>query len=130
MLSSGEVLLSSADNTAVTLANRTERRRFGLQWAGSLYELQSWVLMKGSPNAADGYRLLAFIADPARQAIFAADLPFGPVAKGATDQLAPDALAVSPASAVNMQAALPIDEPFWRDNGERLNQQFDAWMAH
>ncbi len=38
MLSSGEVLLSSADNVAVTLANRTERRHFGLQWSGSLYE--------------------------------------------------------------------------------------------
>ncbi len=130
MLGSGEVLLTSAENVAVTVANRTEKRRFGLQWAGSLYEVQSWVVMKNSPNAADAFKLLAFAGDPARQAVFATDLPFGPVAKGATDQLAPDVLAVSPTNPLNMQVALPLDEQFWRENGDKLNQRFDAWMAH
>lgn len=130
MLSSGEVLLSSADNVAVTLANRTEKRHFGLQWAGSLYAAQSWIVMKGSPNLADALKLLAFAGDPARQAMFASDVPYGPVAKGAIDQLAPDVLASSPTNPANLQSALQVDEPFWRDNGDKLNQRFDAWLAH
>ena len=130
MLGSGEVLLSSAENVAVTVANRTERRRFGLQWAGSLLEVQFWALVKGSTNVADALKLLDFAGDPARQAVFATDVPLGPVAKGAIDQLAPEVLAVSPANPANLQAALPIDEQFWRDNGDRLTQRFDAWMAH
>ena len=130
MLSSGEVLLSSADNVAVTLANRTAKRHFGLQWVGSLYSVQSWIVMKGSPNQGDALKLLAFAGDPARQAIFASDVPYGPVAKGATDQLAPDVLATSPTNPANMQQALQVDEQFWRDNGDKLNQRFDAWLAH
>ena len=130
MLGSGEVLLSSTDNVAVTLANRLQKRHFGLQWSGSLFTVQSWIVMKGSPNLTDALKLLAFAADPARQAIFASDVPFGPVVKGATDQLAPDALAVSPTNPANMQGALQIDEQFWRDNGDKLNQRFDAWLAH
>ena len=130
MLSSGEVLLSSADNVAITMANRVEKRHFGLQWVGSLYTVQSWIVMRSSPNLADALKLLAFAADPARQAIFATDIPYGPVAKGATDQLAPDVLAVSPTNPANLQPALQVDEQFWRDNGDKLNQRFDAWLAH
>ena len=130
MLNSGEVLLSSADNVSVTAANRAERRHLGLQWAGSLYSVLSWTVMKGSPNTTDALKLLAFAGDPARQAVFSSAIPYGPVAKGATDQLAPDVLAASPGAPANMQAGLQIDEQFWRDNGDKLNQRFEAWLAH
>ena len=130
MLGSGDVLLSSADNVSVTLANRDHHRHFGLQWSGSLYSVQSWIIMKGSPKSAEALRLLAFAGDAARQAVFASAVPYGPVAKGATDQLAPDVLAVCPTAPGNMQAALHLDEQFWRDNGDRLNQRFEAWLAH
>ena len=130
LLGSGEVLLSSADNVSVTLANRTQKRHFGLQWAGSLYTVESWIVMKGSPNLPDALKLLAFAGDPARQAACATAIPYGPVAKGATDQMAPDALAVSPTAPANLQNALQVDEQFWRDNGDKLNQRFDAWLGH
>ena len=130
LLGSGEVLLSSADNASVTQADRIQKRHFGLQWAGSLYSIRSWIIMKGSPNIVDALKLLAFAGDPARQAMFASAVPYGPVAKGATDQMAADALAVSPAAPANLQNALQVDEQFWRDNGDKLNQRFDAWLAH
>ena len=130
LLGSGEVLLTSADNVSVTLANRVQKRHFGLQWAGSLYTVQSWIIMKGSPNLADALKLLAFAGDPARQAGFASAVPYGPTAKGATDQMATNALAVSPTAPANLQNALQVDEQFWRDNGDKLNQRFDAWLAH
>ena len=128
---SGEVLLSSADNLSITLAAQTQKRHFGLQWAGSLYTVQSWVVMKGSPNEPDALKLLAFAGDPARQASLACmAVPVGPVAKGATDLLTPAALAVSPTAPANMQGALQVDEQFWRDNGDKLTQRFDAWLTH
>ncbi len=130
MLSSGDVLLTSADNVVITLAKWQEKRHFGLQWNGSLYSLLSWIVMKGSPYMADAFKVLAFAADPSRQAIFASDLPYGPTAKGATDQLAPDVVPFSPSAPANMATAVQIDEAFWRDNGDKLNQRFDAWLAH
>ncbi len=129
LLGSGEVLLSSADSVSVELANQAGKRDFGLQWAGSLFTVQSWVVMRGSPNAADALKLLAFAGDPARQAAFAAAVPYGPTAKGANDILPADLQAMSPTAPANLAAALQLDEAFWRDNGDRLHQRFEAWLA-
>ena len=130
LLGSGEVLLSSADSISVALANRDGRRHFGVQWAGSLYTISSWIVMKGSPNLADGMKLLAFMGDPVRQALCAAAVPEGPVVKGGNELLPPDLQASSPTAPANMAAALQVDEQFWRDNGDKLGQRFDAWLAH
>ncbi len=129
-LGSGEVLMTSADSVAVALANQAPQRHFGLQWAGSLTGVRSWVVMKGSPFAAEAGRLLATMGDPARQAALFAAVPAGPTARGANELLHPDQQAISPSAPANLAAALPIDEQFWRDNGERLEQRFDAWLAH
>ena len=129
-IGSGEVLMTSADSVAVVLANAAAQRHVGLQWAGSLTTVRSWVVMRGSPFAADAVRLLAFMGDPARQASLFAAAPYGPTAKGANELLRPEQLAVSPSAPANLAAALPIDEQFWRENGQRLGQRFDSWLAH
>ncbi len=130
VLGSGEVLLSSADSVSVWLANQAGQRHFGVQWAGSLYTVQSWAVMKASPNLAAGISLLAYMGDPIRQALCAATLLYGPVVKGANELLPPDLQAASPTAPANLAAALQVDEQFWRDNGDKLGQRFDAWLAH
>ena len=92
--------------------------------------VRSWVVLKGSPFAADAGKLLAFMGDPARQASLFAAAPYGPTAHGANELLKPDQLTASPSAPANLAASLPIDEVFWRENGERLGQRFDAWLAH
>ncbi len=130
VLGSGEVLLSTADSVSVGLANRAGPRHFGVQWNGSLYNVLSWAVMKGSPNLGDATKLMAFMADPAKQAAITTAVPYGPAVKGANDLLTPDVLAASPSAPANLNNALQIDEQFWRDNGDKLNQRFDAWLAH
>ncbi len=128
ILGSGEVLLSTAPNPRITAANRAGRH-FGMQWAGSLYTVDSWVVMKGSPNAADAAKLLVFMADPARQAALTASTAYGGVVKGANDGLTPDQLLASPSNPANLNVSLQIDDQFWRDNGDKLSQRFEAWLA-
>ena len=129
VLGTGEVLLSSADSVSVALANRDAGRHLGVQWTGSLYTVDSWVVMKGSPNLADGMKLMVFMSDPIRQALCAASYPAGPVVQGANDLLPPDLLAASPSAPANLAPALQMDEQFWRENGDKLGQRFDAWLA-
>ena len=129
ILKSGEVLLSSAENVPVALANRAGGH-FGLQWNGCLYAVQSWAVVKGSPHLTTALKLLAFASDPARQAAFTAALPYGPTVKGANEALAPDLQASSPTAAANLAGALQIDEGFWHDNGAKLEGRFQAWLAH
>ena len=128
LLESGEVLLSSADSKAVVQADQAGKR-LTLQWAGSLFTVQSWVVMRGSPHGADALKLLAFAGDPARQAAFAAAAPYGPTARGANEMLPAELQALSPTAPANLANALQGDEAFWRDNEDRLNQRFEAWLA-
>src|SRR5208283_5467297 len=45
ILASGDVLMTSAPSDQVATRTDREHKNFGLQFAGSLFELQSWVIM-------------------------------------------------------------------------------------
>src|SRR6201999_173671 len=47
ILTSGDVLMSSAFAPQIAQVTRTSHRNFGIQWAASLYEVQSWAIVKG-----------------------------------------------------------------------------------
>ena len=56
--------------------------------------------------------------------------PYAGLAKGALDELSLRPLAAGlPLAPANQAGALPIDEAFWRDNLDKLNQRFAAWLA-
>lgn len=130
LLGSGEVLMTSAPNVRITVANWTEHRNLGIQWAGSLGAIYSWGVMKGSPNLRQAYQFLYFVGDSAIEARLTALEPYAGLAKGANEGLPAELFAVSPANPANLGAALPIDEQFWRDNHDKLTQRFDSWLAH
>jgi putative spermidine/putrescine transport system substrate-binding protein len=128
LLSSGEVLMTAAPSAAVALANRAGPRRFGLQWAGGLIEVEYWAIVKGAARPHEAERFLAAAADPKLQARLPELAALGGLAKGANDGLSPELLAVSPTA--NLGGALFIDEAFWRDNGDKLGTRFNAALAH
>ncbi|WP_291297799.1 ABC transporter substrate-binding protein [Elioraea sp.] len=129
ILGAGEVLMTSSPNGRITNANRTERRDFGIQWAGSLYTIDSWVIMKGSPNTNDAYRFLNFASNPRVQAQLVPLIPYGGASKGANAGLSPELLAASPTNPANLSVSLMIDDQFWLDNLDKLSQRFNAWLA-
>ncbi|MBV9758589.1 MAG: extracellular solute-binding protein [Alphaproteobacteria bacterium] len=130
ILGSGAVLMSSAPNDQVTAANRAEQRHFGIQWAGSLYSMDSWAIVAGSAEADEANRFLGFYANPALQLRLLGVVAYGPTVKAANDKLPADLQAVSPSAPANMASALQVDEAFWRDNYAKLSQRFDEWLAH
>jgi putative spermidine/putrescine transport system substrate-binding protein len=129
ILGSGEVLMTSSPNGRITNANNAERRNFGIQWTGSLFTIDSWVIMRGSPNREQAYRFLEFSSNPRVQAKLIPLIPYGGPAKGANEGLTPELLAVSPTNPANLSVSLMIDDQFWLDNLDRLSQRFNAWLA-
>ena len=129
ILGSGEVLMTSASNGRIALANRNQHRNFGVQWAGSLSAIHFWSVMKGSPNLRQANQFLYFAGDSAIEARLVPLIPYAGLAKGATDGLTPELLAMVPLNPANQAGALPIDEAFWRDNLDKLSQRFAAWLA-
>ncbi len=133
LLESGEALMTSAPAEGIIAAQRgvgsPAYPAFAVQWAGSLTSVESWAILAGGPNAAAAVKLLAFAADPKNQRGLPALGGYGGASTGANDGLPAPLLAASPSAPANLSAGLMIDEAFWRDNGAKLDKQYEAWLA-
>ena len=130
MIASGDVLLSTAPADRIAAIDPGPTKRFGTQATGGLYQVESWAMLKATPSPADALKLLASMGDPAAQNRFTAATGLGGLAKGVTDGMPPDQFAASPSNPALLTSALQIDEQFWHDNTDRLDERFDAWLAH
>jgi putative spermidine/putrescine transport system substrate-binding protein len=130
LMVSGDALMTSAPSEAVVAADHAAHRNFAIQWAGNLSALEFWAIAKGSANLRPAVQFLYFSGTPAIQARLQTRLAVGGTAKGETDFLTPDQLAVSPTNPANLAAGLRQDTGFWHDNLDKLRRRFDAWQSH
>jgi putative spermidine/putrescine transport system substrate-binding protein len=130
ILSSGDVLMTSAPSGQIATATEAEHRNFGLQFAGSLFEMDSWVIMKGSQALRSAQQFLYFTGLPAVEVRLLQQSGDAGLAKGLNDGLSPELLAQSPGNPANLSAGLRVDAGFWHDNLPKLRQRFDSWMGH
>jgi putative spermidine/putrescine transport system substrate-binding protein len=127
LLGTGEVLMTSAPNGRVAISDRDQHRNFGMQWAGAITHVLSWGVMRGSPNARAAQQFLYFSGTPAIEARMLVAVGYPGLAKGSADGVPAEVVAASP---VGQSGVLTTDEGFWRENGDKLNQRFSAWLAH
>ncbi len=130
ILSSGDVLMTSAPSGQIATTAEQEHKNFGIQFSASLFELQSWVIMKGSPSLRMAQQFLYFTGLPAIEVQLLQHSGDAGLAKALNDGLPPELAAVSPSNPANMAAGLRIDAGFWHDNLTKLRQRFDAWQGH
>jgi putative spermidine/putrescine transport system substrate-binding protein len=130
ILASGDVLMTSAPSGQVATTAEAHHRNFGIQFAGSLYELESWALVKGSPLVRMAQQFLYFIGMPAVELRLLKASGDSALAKGLADGLTPEQLATDPGAGANLAQGLRSDAAFWHDNLPKLRQRFDSWMGH
>jgi putative spermidine/putrescine transport system substrate-binding protein len=128
-LASGEVALTNAYNGRIAAANQNDARDFGIAWSGNLYTLDSWVIMRGSPNRQRAIDFLNYVGQARIQAGLPPRIPYGVTAVGANALIPPNVLTQLPTAPQNAEAALQIDDKFWLDNLDRLNARFNAWVS-
>jgi putative spermidine/putrescine transport system substrate-binding protein len=85
--------------------------------------------MKGTPNRADAEKYLLFVNDPANQKNLPPRIPYGVTTKASTAMIDKSVLPNLATAPQNMASALPIDDKFWLENLDKLNQRFNAWVA-
>ena len=129
ILSSGDVLMTSAPSNQIAIAARDGRRNFGMQWTASLNGVRSWAIVKGSPNLRQALQFLYFAGTSAIEGRLLDVAGLGGLARDADDLLPPEVTATSPNNPANLSAAIRFDNGFWRDNLAKLGQRFDAWLA-
>jgi putative spermidine/putrescine transport system substrate-binding protein len=129
ILGSGDVLMTTTPSSVIAMANRVDKRNFGIQFAASLYEPRWWAMIKGAQNPKEAQQFLYITGAPSLEArLFRVSGEIG-LAKGVNDWLSPDQQALSPTAQANASVALRVDNGFWHENGARLRARFDTWLA-
>jgi len=129
LLASGEVAMTDAYNGRLAAANAKDKKHFKIVWTNNLYTIDSWVIMKGTPNKAAAEQYLMFVNDPNNQKDLPPKIPYGVTTKASTALIDKNVLPNLATAPQNMASALPIDDKFWLENLDKLNQRFNAWVA-
>ena len=130
LLSSGEVAMTTTYHTRVRNANLSEGKNFKLTYDGSMFLIDSWVMMKGSPNAENAYKLLEFMSRAETQVKWPDELGGGVGVTKAQEMLDPAVAASLPSAPENVAKQLPLDVDFWIKNIDTLNTRFAAWAGN
>ena len=128
-LAAGDVVMSMAYNAWVTRINQEEKRNFKIVWDGNIYSMDYWTIVKGSKNKENALKFIAFTMRPERQAVFFNRIAYGWTAKGTGKYIKPEMLPNLPTAEGHLDNALMTNVEFWLENGESLEQRFQAWIS-
>jgi putative spermidine/putrescine transport system substrate-binding protein len=129
LLASGEVAMTSVYNGRIDAANKADKRNFGIVWTGSLFTIDSWVILKGSPNVDQAYKFLDYVGKPEVQAKLPVAIAYGVTNKAASPLIPADRLKDLPTAPDNLKGAIQISDAFWLENIDRLTERFNKWAA-
>jgi putative spermidine/putrescine transport system substrate-binding protein len=127
-LVAGDVVLSTVYNGRIDAANR-EGRNLQIYWPGGIYDLDYWVIPKGTAKKDAAYKFLKFAMKPENQAVYAQNIAYGPTNMKALAKLDKKVLGDLPTSEKNAKEALQFNTTFWADQGEALEKRFAAWAT-
>jgi putative spermidine/putrescine transport system substrate-binding protein len=129
MLAAGDVVMTTAYNGRITSANEKDGKAFKMVWPGSVFTLDSWVIMKGSPNKAAAEKALAFMGDAANQKNLPKYIRYGLTNAKASSLVDGALMAELPTNPANMQGTLKDDAKFWVENGDKLAERWNKWAG-
>lgn len=129
LLSSGQVVMTSAYNGRISGINRSEGKKFGFVFPGSVYAIDSWVILKDSPNKEAAMDFIAYSSKAENQAKLPEFIAYGLPNLGATKLVPEQFQKELPTTEENLKGAVALDVDFWTDNSEELTQRFNAWLA-
>lgn len=129
LLTSGEVAMTTTYHTRVRGVNASEGRDIKLSYDGAMFLVDSWVILAGSPNLDDAYKLLDYMSRPDVQAKWPSELGGGVGVTEAQGMLEPALAASLPTAPENMAVELPLDVDFWISNNDDLTTRFATWAS-
>ena len=127
-LAAGDVTMTTAYTGRIADAHKAGRN-LDLVWPGSLYGMDYWAIIKGSQHADLAKRFIAFANQADAQVDYVRNIPYGPTNKQAAERLPADVAHWVPTAPANLAVGLAMNDEFWADHGEELEERFNAWAA-
>ena len=128
-LVAGDVVMTTAYNGRIDAAQREGQKNLLITWTGGIYDLDYWVMPKGTPNKDLALKFISMASSPDAQAEYARHISYGPTNNKALAKLDAKVLKQLPTSPANSKDALRFNVTFWADQGEALEKRFAAWAA-
>jgi putative spermidine/putrescine transport system substrate-binding protein len=135
LLADGEVAMASAYNGRLFSAIVKEKKPFVIVWDGQIWAIDTYAIVKGTPNLETAMEFLKFSTDTQRLADQARWISYGPARKSSIAMVTTHAetgdemMPHMPTTAVHMKTALANNQDFWTDNQDELNERFTTWLA-
>jgi putative spermidine/putrescine transport system substrate-binding protein len=135
LLADGEVVMATAYNGRLFDAMVVEKKPFVIVWDGHVWDIDLWAIPKGTKNLDAAMKFVVFSTDTQRLADQAAWISYGPVRKSSIPLIGNNAetgvpmAPHMPTAPENMKNALQVDNEWWADNGDAMNERFNAWLA-
>lgn len=135
LLADGEVVFATAYNGRLFDAQVVEKKPFVIVWDGQVWDIDLWVIPKGSKNQDEALKFVVFSTDTQRLADQAAWISYGPARKSSIPLIGKHAETGEPMGPHmpthpdNFKNALQIDHEWWADNQDAMNERFNAWLA-
>ncbi|MDF3932415.1 ABC transporter substrate-binding protein [Pseudomonas citronellolis] len=127
-LAAGDVVMTTSYTGRIADAHKSGRN-LELVWPGSLYGMDYWAIIKGSQHVDLAKRFIAFANQADAQVDYVRNIPYGPTNKQAAERLPQDIGHWVPTSPANLAVGLAMNDEFWADHGEELEERFNAWAA-
>lgn len=127
-LVAGDVVMSTAYNGRIDIANR-EGKNLKMSYVGSIYDLDYWVIPKGSANKDLAMKFITFTTQADAQTEYAKAIGYGPTNTKALEKLDAKTVATLPTAPANTKDALQFNIKFWTDQGEELEKRFASWST-
>ena len=137
LLADGEVSMTIVWNGRIFNAIAAEGQPFGLVWDGQIWDLDLFVIPKGSPNKDLAMEFIKFSTGTKPLADQASWIPYGPLRASSLPLIGTfhedDSINMidhMPTTEKALTNALQNDFEFWADNAYELNERFNAWLIN
>ena len=135
LLADGEVVMTTAYNGRIFNAVAGEDKPFEIVWDGQIWDLDLWVVPKGTPNKDLAMEFVGFSTATEQLAAQASYISYGPARMSSGPLVGKyhnkdiDMGPQMPTAEANLTNALQNNFEFWADNQDQLNERFNAWLA-
>jgi len=135
MLADGEVAMASAYNGRLFNAIVKEKKPLVIVWDAQVWAIDTYAIIKGTPNLEAAMAFLRFSTDTQRLADQARWISYGPARRSSIPLVTTHAETGErmkphmPTTAEHMKTALATDTAFWSDKQDELQEQFTTWLA-
>ena len=126
-----KVGMTSAWSGRIFNANKKRNADLAIVWDGQIWDLEVWMIPKGTANLKEALDFIVFASDPKRMAVQADHIAYAPVRKSAMAYVDDSVRQYLPTAKENARNFLRIDYNWWATDkhATAMEERFAQWRT-